>query len=53
MVRLLKGVFGSWNPYCLQDFEAVPIGDITGTITLPGEVDSGDCRFLAAQFGSR
>jgi hypothetical protein len=53
MVRLLKGIFGSRDPYCLQDFEAVPIGALTGTVTLPGEVDSGDCRFGTAQFGSR
>lgn len=53
MVRLLKGIFGSRDSYCLQDFDALPIGDITGSITLPGEVDSGDCRFGTAQFGTR
>jgi hypothetical protein len=50
---LLKGFFGSVEPYALQGFEAVPIGPITGSITLPGQVNSGGCSLGTAIFGSR
>jgi len=53
MLRLLKGIFGTVEAYALLDFEAVPIGDLTGTVQLGGEVDAGNCRFETAQFGSR
>jgi hypothetical protein len=53
MVRLLRGFFGSREAYVLLGYEAVPIGPITGTIAFDGQVNSGDCSFTAAIFGSR
>lgn len=53
MLRLLKGIFGTVEPYAFLDFEAMPIGDLTGNVQMLGEVDSGDCHFETAQFGSR
>lgn len=53
MVRLLRGFFGSIEAYALQGYELVPIGPITGTIALDGQVKSGDLSFGSATFGSR
>jgi hypothetical protein len=53
MIRLLKGFFGSVEAYALLGFEAVPIGPISGSITLPGQVNTGGCSFGPATFGSR
>jgi hypothetical protein len=53
MIRLLKGFFGSVEPYALLGFESVPIGPITGPITFAGQVNSGGCSFGTAIFGSR
>lgn len=53
MLRLLKGFFGSADAYAFIDFEAMPLGPLTGTVKLLGEVDAGDCKFEPAEFGSR
>lgn len=53
MIRLLKGFFGSKDGYALLGYESVPIGPITGTITLAGQVNSGGCSLGDAVFGSR
>lgn len=53
MIRLLRGYFGNFDAYALQGFEAVPIGPITGDLTLDGQVNSGGCSFGTASFGSR
>ena len=53
MVRLLRGIFGSVEAYAILGFEAVPIGPITGTIAVDGQVNSGNCSLGTAIFGSR
>jgi hypothetical protein len=53
MIRLLKGYFGSVEAYALLGFESVPIGPITGSIVLAGQVNSGGCSLGTASFGSR
>jgi hypothetical protein len=53
MIRLLKGYFGNFEGYALLGFEQVPIGPITGNITLEGQVNSAGCSFSMATFGSR
>ena len=53
MIRLLRGFFWSTAGYALQGFEVVPIGPITGSITLDGQVNSGGCSFGTAIFWSR
>ena len=53
MVRLLRGIFGSFTAYALQGYELVPIGPITGTIAFDGQVNSGNCSLGTAVFGSR
>jgi hypothetical protein len=53
MIRLLKGFFGNHEGFVMQGYEAVPIGPITGSITLDGQVNGGGCSFTTAIFGSR
>jgi hypothetical protein len=53
MIRLLKGSFGSVEGYAILGFEAVPIGPISGSITLAGQVNTGGCSLGTAIFGSR
>jgi hypothetical protein len=53
MIKLLKGIFGSVDGYALLGFEAVPVGPITGTIDVSGQVNEGGLSFGAAVFGSR
>lgn len=53
MLRLLRGFFGTLEAYAFLDFEAMPIGDLTGSVQFGGESDAGDCHFQAAFFGSR
>lgn len=53
MLRLLKGIFGTAEKYAFQDFEAMPVGELTGTVDIPGAVERGGCTFEPATFGSR
>jgi len=53
MMRLLTGIFGSFEGYALLGFEAVPIGPITGTIDVSAQVNSGGCSFGPPTFGSQ
>ena len=53
MIRLLKGIFGSFEGYALIGFESVPLGQITGLVTFEGQSNAGDCSLGQAFFGSR
>ena len=53
MVRLLRGIFGSFQAYALLGYELVPIGPISGTIAFDGQVKNGNCSLGTATFGSR
>lgn len=53
MMKLLKGIFGSAEGYALLGYETVPIGPITGTIDVSGQVNEGGLSFGPPVFGSR
>jgi hypothetical protein len=53
MIRLGKGLIGSAEGHALQDFEQVPVGPITGTVTFLGGDNSGGCSLGPATLGSR
>lgn len=53
MLALLKGIFGTVEEYAFQDLEALPVGPLLDTQTLPGAQETGGCEFEDAQFGGR